>query len=318
MAKLEIGVLLPTREVVIHGFETSKVIEMACYAEESGYHSVWVGDSLLAKPRLEPLSTLAAIAAKTSKAKLGTAVYLPSLRHPIVISHALATLDRIDAGRTIWGVGIGGGRYTRETFEREFGSVGVTFESRVKRMEEIIEIVRALQTQDVVDYQGKYYKLERVSMPLKPAQKPYVPTWIACSVVESGLRRVARLADGWIVNVVNPEELRRSHEKVMEFAREYGRDGARIHPCNYLYLNIGSDREKGYNEAKSFLTKYYNTVFTPEVLERWGTFGSGADIVKRLEAVSAAGAKSVIVHLASLDPFGKLKAFTKDVLRSFK
>lgn len=290
---------------------------MARSVEESGYHSVWVGDSLLAKPRLEPFSTLAAIAARTSTVKLGTAVYLPSLRNPIIISHALATLDRIDGGRTIWGVGIGGGRYNRATFEKEFGSVGVTFESRVKRMEEIIEIVRKLQTEDVVNYQGKYFNLEGISMPLKPAQKPYVPTWIACSVVETGLKRVAKLADGWIANIVNPHELAQSHTNIVEFAKAYGRNGSTIRPCNYLYLNIDSDKEKSHDEATNFLAKYYNTTFTPEILERWGSFGDSEDVISRLEAVYQAGARTIIVHFASLDPMGKLKEFTRDVLPSF-
>ncbi|HZW58361.1 MAG TPA: LLM class flavin-dependent oxidoreductase [Nitrososphaerales archaeon] len=317
MPRFKIGILLPTREVVIHGFETSRVIEMAESIEAAGYDSVWVGDSVLTKPRLEPLSTLAAIAMRTKRVKLGTAVYLPSLRNPITIAHALATLDLLDRGRTLWGVGIGGGRYTRELFEKEFNSVGVSFNSRVRRMEEIIEIVRKLETDDSVSYNGRYYKLDKVGMPLKPAQKPSVPIWIACSVAESGLRRVARLADGWIVNIVNAGELAQSHRKVLEFAREYGRDGAQIEPCNYLYMNVDSNRDKSYEEAKAFLTKYYNTTFTPEILERWGSFGNSGDIVKRLEEVQKAGVRSAIVHFASLDPVGKLAIFTRDVLPSF-
>lgn len=318
MSKLDIGILLPTREVVIHGFKTPDVISMGKDVEDSGYDAVWVGDSVLTKPRLEPIATLAALAMKTSRVKLGTAVYLPSLRHPILLAHSIATLDQIDSGRTIWGVGIGGGRYTRELFEKEFTSVGVTFESRVKRMEEIIEATRKLQEGDVIDYHGKYYTINQVRMPVKPIQKPAVPVWIACSVAESGLKRVARLADGWIANIVKPEELRESWRKVQLFAKDYGRDGSKITPCNYLYLNLNSDRDKSYSEADGFLTKYYNTKFTPEILERWGSFGNAQDCVKRLEAVIDAGAKSVILHFASLAPMEKLAIFTKDVLPSFK
>lgn len=318
MAKLEFGILLPTREVVIHGLPTARVMEMAEEAEEGGLDSVWVGDSLLTKPRLEPLIALSAIAMRTQRVKLGTAVYLPSLRHPILIAQSLATLDQIDSGRTIFGVGIGGGRYTRELFEKEFGSVGVSFPSRVKRMEEIIEIVRKLEREDRVDYISRYYTLKEIAMPLRPVQKPSIPIWIACSVVEDGLRRVARLGDGWIGNIVKPEEFAQSWAKVKSFAREYGRSELSIHPCNYLYANLQDDRNRSYSEADSFLTKYYNTKFTPEILERWGTFGNSDDCIKRLEAIAQAGAKSVILHFASLDPGSKLSVFTRDILPSFK
>lgn len=318
MAKLEFGILLPTREVIIHGLATQKVIEMAAMVEKAGLDSVWVGDSLLTKPRLEPLNVLSAIAMRTERLKLGTAVYLPSLRHPLLIAHALATLDQIDSGRTVLGVGIGGGRYTRELFEKEFNSVGVSFPSRVKRMEEIIEVVRKLQREAQVDYHGRYYDLNKVEMPLKPVQRPSVPIWIACSVVEEGLRRVARLGDGWIGNIVKPEEFAQSWAKVRSFAREYGRSETSIHPCNYLYANLLADREKSYAEADSFLTKYYNTKFTPEILERWGSFGNSEDCARRLEAVAQAGARSVILHFASLDPASKLSIFAKDVLPSFR
>lgn len=75
------------------------------------YHSVWVGDSVTAKPRLEALTTLGALSARTSRIQLGTAVFLAALRHPLVIAHAVASLDVLSTGRIILGVGAGrGGR----------------------------------------------------------------------------------------------------------------------------------------------------------------------------------------------------------------
>lgn len=74
-----------------------------------GYRSVWVGDSVLAKPRLEPLSTLAAVATATSAVELGTAVYLPVLRHPIHVAHATATVDQLSGGRLSLGLVLASG-----------------------------------------------------------------------------------------------------------------------------------------------------------------------------------------------------------------
>src|SRR5277367_4363950 len=102
-----IGYLLPTRERVMEGRpEAAALLALAERAEGLGFDSIWVGDSLLARPRHDPLTLLAAVAARTKKAELGTAVLLPALRNPVVLAQQVATLDRISEGRFILGVGI--------------------------------------------------------------------------------------------------------------------------------------------------------------------------------------------------------------------
>src|ERR1700747_2346129 len=102
-----IGYLLPTRERVMDGRpETRPLLDLAARAEGLGFDSVWVGDSLLARPRHDPLTLLAAVAARTTKVELGTAVFLPALRNPVVLAHQLATLDQISEGRLVLGAGI--------------------------------------------------------------------------------------------------------------------------------------------------------------------------------------------------------------------
>ncbi|MBV8776751.1 MAG: LLM class flavin-dependent oxidoreductase, partial [Alphaproteobacteria bacterium] len=104
---LRIGYLLPTREQVMQGRpEAAPLLALAERAEALGFDSIWVGDSLLARPRHDPLTLLAAVAARTRRAELGTAVLLPALRNPVVLAQQLATLDQISEGRFILGVGI--------------------------------------------------------------------------------------------------------------------------------------------------------------------------------------------------------------------
>ena len=104
---VEFGVVLPTRELVMSGRpDTASMLTIAERAEAAGLDSVWVGDSLTARPRHEPLTLLAAVAARTRRVRLGPAVLLPALRNPIVLAHGLATLDRIAEGRLILGLGI--------------------------------------------------------------------------------------------------------------------------------------------------------------------------------------------------------------------
>ena len=92
--QLKFGILLPTREVVISGrSDPGSIYKLGDRAEELGFHSVWVGDSITAKPRLEALTTLAAVGARTRRVRLGTAVFLAALRNPILLAHMTASLD---------------------------------------------------------------------------------------------------------------------------------------------------------------------------------------------------------------------------------
>src|SRR5579872_586919 len=95
-----VGLLLPSREALLWGnSDLGFVVEAGRQAEKAGYDSVWVGDSLLARPRGEPLTLLAAVAGATARVVLGTAVLLPLLRNPLTLAHTLATLDRAAGGR---------------------------------------------------------------------------------------------------------------------------------------------------------------------------------------------------------------------------
>ena len=107
--RLKFGVLLPTREAVLSGrSDPSLLYQIAERAEALGFHSIWVGDSLTAKSRIDALTTLAAVGARTSRVRLGTAIFLAALRHPVLLAYQLASLDCISGGRLALGIGYGG------------------------------------------------------------------------------------------------------------------------------------------------------------------------------------------------------------------
>jgi alkanesulfonate monooxygenase SsuD/methylene tetrahydromethanopterin reductase-like flavin-dependent oxidoreductase (luciferase family) len=135
------GFLLPTREIVmtqeVPNFR--QILDLAEHAEALGFDSVWVGDSVLARPRFEALTTLAAVAARTQRVKLGTAVLLPMLRQPVVLANEVANLDHVAGGRLILGVGIGN---NNPAVAQEFAACGVPIARRVGLFEESITLMR--------------------------------------------------------------------------------------------------------------------------------------------------------------------------------
>src|SRR5204863_1332463 len=108
ICRKRVRILEPTRRTIILTARRPPVEEcwaMARHADEAGYDAVWVGDSVVAKPRLEPLTTLAYLAAMTSRVRLGTAVLLPALRQPVVLAHQIANVDALSRGRVMLGLG---------------------------------------------------------------------------------------------------------------------------------------------------------------------------------------------------------------------
>src|SRR5213593_965336 len=193
MPPVELGVLLPTREAVMSGRpETAPMLAMAERAEAAGFDSVWIGDSVTARPRHEPLTLLAAVAARTRRVRLGTAVLLPALRNPVVLAHVVGTLDRVAEGRVILGVGIAA---DTPAIRKEFEAVGVPLERRVGRFLETLAICRALWSRDHVSFTGKHFALDDATVEPKPHRPGGPPTWIGGSG-PTALREAARF-DAW-------------------------------------------------------------------------------------------------------------------------
>ena len=201
---VRIGYLLPTREQVMQGRpEAAPLLALAERAEGLGYDSIWVGDSILARPRHEPLTLLSAVAARTRNAELGTAVLLPALRNPVVLAHGIATLDQISEGRFILGVGIAS---DVPNIRAEFVACGVPFEKRVGRMLEGLRLCRELWSGEPVDWNGRWV-MEKAVLGPTPHRPGGPPIWIG-SMVRASLERVGRLYDGWFPNAPDPGKWR--------------------------------------------------------------------------------------------------------------
>lgn len=158
----QIGYLLPTRDRAARDdHELGPLIRQARLAETLGFDSVWAGDSPITRPRADPLMVLAAAAGVTERVTLGTAVLLAGLRHPILLAHQLATLDRIAEGRLIVGMGAG---FPHANTEAQFAAVGVDFERRVSRLTESIEAMRRLWTLETTSFKGRHFDFRDVTL----------------------------------------------------------------------------------------------------------------------------------------------------------
>lgn len=160
-----------------------------------------------------PLSLLAAVAARTEQIRLGTAVILLPLYHPVHIAEETAVLDLISNGRIILGVGLG---YQ----EQDFSAFGVDRKQRVSRFEEGIQIVRGALAQNGFSFAGKRFQVSNLSLSPKPVQQP-LPIWIgARASTPAAIERAGRLGDGWITNPLP------GFEMIAEGARQYRRAAA--------------------------------------------------------------------------------------------
>jgi len=287
-----------------------QIVDLAEHAEALGFDSVCVGDSVLARPRFEALTTLAAVAARTQRVRLGTAVLLPMLRHPVLLANEVASLDHVANGRLILGVGIGG---NAPAVAREFAACGVSIARRVGLFEETVALLRRLWTEPEVTFQGRYFQLQSVRLGLRPVQKSGVPLWVA-GRVDNALRRMLRLGDGWLPISSSPEAFKADWDRLQALGQEMGRDAREIHRCLYTTLNVNDDVAQSERELREFIESYYGIPY--EVLARQNGLraGSAEDCIAWLKAFIAAGAQTIVVRFGSPDQSGQLARFAKEVL----
>ena len=267
--KVSFGFTIPQRGVF---FGIATWPEMLARAREADqiplFDSVWVGDSVMAKPRPESLSLLGALAASTSRVKLGVGCMASfPIRDPVLFAYQWSTLDLVSNGRMLLAACTGivaGGVSAKE------GSVfGVTDGQRGNRMAENIAICRRLWSEDDVSFTGKYRSFNGVTIKPRPVQQP-CPIWIAANPPpaqsEKPMRRVAKIADGWMTVQIFPKMFASLHSKLAECLRAESKDPAAFPNIAYHNVNINPDRAAALEESRHFLDEYYGPVFTPPMV----------------------------------------------------
>jgi len=216
------------------------VIAVAERAEQLGYDSLWTIERLLypVKPQdpypatpdgalpegykhaLDPLETLTFAAARTKKIALGTSVLDIPYYNPVMLARRLTTLDYLSQGRLRVGFGLG---WSKD----EMQAAGAEFSQRGARADEFLQVLKAIWTNNPVEFQGKFYHLPKSYIGPKPVHKPHPPIYMA-AFAPKALKRVATYADGWNPVALPLEAMKQMFESVKQMAKEAGRDPAGI------------------------------------------------------------------------------------------
>lgn len=322
------GISLPNRGVLF-GYPVDELLDAAVLAEESGaFDSVWVGDNYLSKPRLEALITLAAIASRTSRVRLGT-ICLASfpLRNPLEFAIQWASLDQVSGGRTDLYVCLGAAASRGPQFAAELEAFGRKSNERVGRMTEGIELLRRFWTEESVSHNGRFYQYKEINSLPKPVQQP-PPIGIAVNpghpshgqppdpkVEERALRRVARLANGWQTDATPVEVFGDRWERIKSYAAEYGRAEEVAQSCLHLMVNIDDDEERAKRDTVAFLDHYYGAGAIPdEAVELWLAVGSPARVAEKIAAYIDAGCTTPVLRFCTPNQRGQIERCAAEVL----
>lgn len=290
------------------------LLEVAHLAEEIGYDGLWVIERLLypSNPKapypatadgslppayrrsLDPLATLAYLAAATSRVRLGTSIINLTFHNPVVLARQLGTIDVLSGGRLDVGLGVG---WSPDEFE----AVGVPMRGRGRRAEEALKVIEAIWRDNPVEFEGRYFNVPESHFDLKPVQKPRPPIYMA-AYAPATMDRVARLADGWIPAGVPLGATEQMFAAIKQGAAEAGRDPGALKLVVVANLEfhpepLGDDRPTFVGSAEQieediFATRrlgadelVFNALFSPDI-------SSTGDLISRMEQLRAMARRS--------------------------
>jgi probable F420-dependent oxidoreductase len=293
--------------------ETPDVDAILAYAERAealGFESLWAWDHVIlgvepSFPILDAIGILTAIAARTTRIKLGTGILVMPLRNPTVAAKAIGTLDVISKGRLILGVAAG-------WYAREFDAVGVPFKQRGKLFERNLEILTRLWTEDRVTLRQDEFNLREAVMRPRPVQKPRPPILIG-GYVDAVLKRAATTGDGWLTYFYTPESFTRSWNKVLGFAREAGRDPKTLTSTNQLAILVGQSRAETEAPMRQWLQTEWDVAAWSESTIEHAIRGSVAECVEQLRAHVATGVDRLILIPYRYEP-AQVEIIAREIL----
>jgi probable F420-dependent oxidoreductase len=299
------------------------VAGVARRAESLGFDSVWISDHFFSSlgrygaddrlyGSLEPLTTLAGLAAVTERVRLGTLVLCAPFRHPAILAKTASTVDLASGGRLDLGIGAG-------WYEEEFRAFGYPFEptgARFEQLEEQLEVLRALFDEGPADHDGPRYRLRGAYNRPRPAQRPGPPIWLGSKGGPRSLRMAVQLADGW--NTVwrwSPEAYAERVAEVGRICVDEGRDPATLRRSVGLLSIVGedpADLRSRFERIRRWLPGALAGT-SVEAFGRETLSGTPEQVRERVAAFEELGVEEIVVSPASV-PFALPDPSALDVL----
>jgi F420-dependent oxidoreductase-like protein len=282
--------------------------------DESGVDWISVWDHLYEAPpaggtlpHFETLTTLGALAADTQRARIGCLVLYPGYRNPALLARAATTLDHLTGGRFVMGLGAGWHEEEARAHGYAFPGLG----ERLDMLDEAIQLIRGMLTQERTSFAGRHFRTENASCLPAPVQER-LPLWIGGTGEKRTLRIAARHADGWNAAYIGPEEYARLNGVLDSWCEREGRDPGTIERSVNLIFSLSADAARA-------------AQFDQELSERWGEaaaprlragslLGTPDQAAKRVAEYLEAGAQNVNVALRAPWDAEALDAYVTEVI----
>ncbi len=282
------GVVAPTRPRLWGTDDPRELVDFAVAVEKLGYDSFWLGDSL-ATVVLEPLSTLAAVSAVTSRITLGTAALLPAFRRPVHLAHTIAAVDRLSAGRLILAVGAG----FPNRSEVEYRMSETPWARRFDRLEDTVALCRQLWISDgATSFHGSVLDCAELTPTIRPHRPGGPPIWLA-GFTPDALARTARSYDGWLPYPPDPAD----YATGLATIRSLAADPGSVTPALFATVLITDDDPRAALDAYCHATYERPVEFVEQI--QFLAAGSAAEVNARLGAYIEAGARHIVLRVAT-------------------
>lgn len=273
-------------------------------AEVLGYHSLWVQEQVIGlATTLEPVNLLSYVAALTRDVKIGTAVVIVTTRNPILLAKELATVDQMSGGRLIAGLALGGR-------PGDYEPLGGPSSRRVRHFLEGLQVMKALWSQDEVDFDGVFWKLKGASLSPRPVQRPHPPVWFGGRHPD-GLRRAVDHGDGWMgAGSTTTAQFTEHVEILRRRMGETGRDPATFPISKRVYVAVDDDAARAERRLREWFAARYGRAELGSRVSVWG----GADrCVEGLQQVLDSGAQMLMLNPA-FDHMEHLELLAEEVV----
>ena len=286
---MDFGAHLPLMDFGGNPYTLDHLIGYTKTVERLGFAAVSVNDHLVfSVPWLDGPTALAAVLEHTGSMDLATTVALPVVRGPVPVAKAFGALDRLSGGRVVLAVGPG-------SSARDYETVGIDFEERWKRLDEAIETIRGLWSSEADEsFVGRFYSSHDLDLQPRPFRPGGPPIWVGSWGSEAGLRRAARLADGWLASAYNttPDGFASAWQRLGELLEDRGRDaGDYPNGLATMWFHITDDPAEA---ERVYTERLMPTINRPEeVIRDRLPVGSPEQVGEKLIAYRDAGVQRV-------------------------